>query len=128
MGVYFWVLYTGYGVPNSVFFLSKCTPRCFVVFEVGIIILFNVIGGQIPCLSVKVICHDFVSLILILTFQFLYQGSSSWRWDWRCSEAARGFSWTIKWIAMSVLGSVWKPVYWYFWTYWIFFLDWGRAG
>ena len=55
-------------------FLSKCTPRYFVVFDVGILILFNVIGGQIPCLSVKVICHDFVSLIL--TLQFLYQDSS----------------------------------------------------
>jgi len=56
-------------------FLLKCTPRYFVVFDVGIIILFNVTGGQIPYLSVKVICHDFVSLIL--TFQFLYQDSSS---------------------------------------------------
>ena len=73
-------------------FLSKCTPRYFVVLEVGIVILFNAIGGQIPCLSVKVICHDLVSLIL--TFQFLYQDSSSWRCNWRFSEAVKGFSWT----------------------------------
>jgi len=45
-------------------FLSKCTLRYFVVFEIGIIILFNVIGGQILCLSVKVICFDWVLLIL----------------------------------------------------------------
>lgn len=38
--------------------------RCFVVFDAGIIMLFNVNSGCIPCLRVKAKSHDLLSFIL----------------------------------------------------------------
>jgi len=59
------VVYVSWAQVN---FLLKWTPSYFVVREVGIRILLNVIRGQVPCLTVKVIWVDLISLIF--NFQF----------------------------------------------------------